>query len=154
MILWVIFFHFVSHNPASSRLTSWREWASTPSCWQRRRGKSQTDWRPTNDAHNETKKKQAQHNDGTTRSVVHAFSWSVHPIPNQTPPRFHLPATDDQTLQIHRYPWIEVKRVPFRDLGIKGSFYIYKEKWETEDPKQYWLCIWLFRENLGKGSSS
>lgn len=68
-----------------------------------------------------------------------------------------FPAADDQTLYIHRYPIHRGQTYSiyrFGDQCETRKLSIYKEKWETEDPKQCWLCIWLFRENLGKGSSN
>lgn len=95
-----------------------------------------------------TTKKQAQHDIGTTRSVLHAFSWSVHLVPPINS-LLSSPTTDAQTLQIHSYPWMEIKLVPFLDLGIKV-----KQESLISKTKQCWLCIWLFRVNLNEGSSS
>ena len=64
-----------------------------------------------------TTKKQAQHDIGTTRSVPHAFSRSVHPIPNQllaSISSYWCPKPLNTKLPVDG-----VELVPFLDLGIK-----------------------------------
>lgn len=87
--------------------------------------------------------KQQQRNTTSAQSVpLHAFTWSTIPA---TETKHQHSATRDgrQTCSMFR----------IEDQGETRKLNIYKERWETEDPKQCWLCIWLFRVTL-EGSSS
>ncbi len=140
---------FLKSNFFFSFLINWHKWASI-NLWSQWRRKN-TEGRTTNDGYN---KKQAQHNIDTTRSGLHAFSWSVHPIPNQlltSISSYWRSNTLNTQLPVDGGPTCSIFK--FRDQSETRNF-IYKEKWETEAPKQCWLCIWLFRVTLEEGSSS
>lgn len=115
-------------------------------------GKTQTDGRTTNDGYNKkTSSARHRHNafcSACIRLISAPNPKSAHHFHLQllTPKHFRYIATRGWKSNLFHFR--------FGDQGETRKFNIYKEKWETEDPKQCWLCIWLFRVTLEEGSSS
>ena len=116
------------------------------------RGKTQTDWRTTNDGYNEKTSSARHRHNAFGSTCIQSIS---APNPKSTL-GFHLQLLMPKAFKYKATRWWSWTCSIFRfgDQGEARTFDIYKEKWETEDPKQCWLCIWLFRVNLEEGSSS
>lgn len=124
---------------------SWRKWSSIHFWSQQKR-----EYRQTVEPMTTTKNPQTNKQKNMLYTTSAQVFRCMHSVDQCTSTQNNSsPATEAQTLEC-----TDTADGVLGIYGEKTKCNLYKERSETKDSKQCWLCIWLFQVNLEEGSSS